>query len=254
MGEKSWILAGIRPSKWKFDFPAARSEGPPCRQARQQENAKRSSCATETRNDISARGVLKAVANVNGEIAKGVTGVELDQRSLDRKLIELDGTPTKSRLGANALLGVSMAAAHASAAEAKTPLYVHLAQGTGERWLPGSDDEHPQRRGARRLERRCAGVHGHAGRRSRASRRLCEPARKSFTALRSSLRKRGLSTGVGDEGGFAPSLKSNRDALELVLEAVADSRVQGRRRCVPRPRRGVERNVGQRPLCLQEIR
>ena len=79
------------------------------------------------------RGVLKAVANVNGEIARAVTGVELDQRSLDRKMIDLDGTPTKSRLGANAILGVSMAAAHAAAAEAKQPLYAHLAEGAGER-------------------------------------------------------------------------------------------------------------------------
>ena len=65
---------------------------------------------------------------MNGEIAKAVKGVELDQRSLDSKMIELDGTPNKSRLGANALLGVSMAAAHAAAAEAKQPLYVHLAE------------------------------------------------------------------------------------------------------------------------------
>jgi enolase len=73
------------------------------------------------------KGVLKAVANVNGEIARAITGVELDQRALDQKLISLDGTPTKSRLGANALLGVSMAASHASAAEANKPLYAYLA-------------------------------------------------------------------------------------------------------------------------------
>ena len=82
------------------------------------------------------KGVRKAVANVNGEIAKAVTGGEVDQRSLDRKMIDLDGTPTKSRLGANAILGVSMAAAHAAAAEAKKPLYAHLAEGSGERLLP----------------------------------------------------------------------------------------------------------------------
>src|ERR1700719_1138722 len=73
------------------------------------------------------KGVLKAVANVNGEIAKAIIGIDLDQRALDQKMIALDGTPTKSRLGANALLGVSMAFAHASAAAARQPLYVHLA-------------------------------------------------------------------------------------------------------------------------------
>src|SRR5687767_15703212 len=82
------------------------------------------------------KGVRKAVANINGEIGKAVTGADLDQRSLDRKMIDLDGTPTKSRLGANAILGVSMAAAHAAAAEARKPLYLHLAEGSGDRVLP----------------------------------------------------------------------------------------------------------------------
>ena len=82
------------------------------------------------------KGVLKAVANVNGEIAKAIAGIECDQRSLDQKMIDLDGTPTKSRLGANAILGVSMAAAHAAAAESHKPLYAHIAEGSGERLLP----------------------------------------------------------------------------------------------------------------------
>src|SRR4029079_17052423 len=72
------------------------------------------------------KGVLNAVRHINTEIADTITGIDLDQRSLDRKLIELDGTPTKSRLGANAILGVSMAFAHASAAAARVPLYQHL--------------------------------------------------------------------------------------------------------------------------------
>ena len=122
------------------------------------------------------KGVLKAVANVNGEIAKAVTGGEFDQRSLDRKMIDLDGTPTKSRLGANAILGVSMAAAHAAAAEAKKPL-LRASRRRQRRAAPaGADDEHPQRRRARRFERRRAGVHGDARwradvRRSAADRR-----------------------------------------------------------------------------------
>ena len=168
------------------------------------------------------KGVLKAVANVNGEIAKAVTGVELDQRALDRKLIELDGTPTKSRLGANALLGVSMAAAHASAAEAKQPLYAHLAEGPGERLLP-----------VPMMNILNGGAHADSNVDVQefmvmpvGAPTFAEAVRTGaeiFHSLRSSLKKRGLSTGVGDEGGFAPSLKSNREALELVLEAVSNA-------------------------------
>jgi enolase len=166
------------------------------------------------------KGVLKAVANVNGEIARTITGVDLDQRALDRKLISVDGTPTKSRLGANALLGVSMAAGHASAAEAQRPLYDYLAEGAGERLLP-----------VPMMNILNGGAHADSnvdvqefmvmpvGAPSFAE--AVRAGAEIFHALRSSLKKRGLSTGVGDEGGFAPSLKSNREALELVLEAVA---------------------------------
>ena len=168
------------------------------------------------------KGVLKAVANVNGEIAKAVTGAELDQASLDRKMIELDGTPTKSRLGANAILGVSMAAAHAAAAEAGKPLYAHLAQGSGTRLLP-----------VPMMNILNGGAHADSnvdvqefmvmpvGAPSFAE--ALRTGAEIFHALRASLKKRGLATGVGDEGGFAPSLKSNREALELVLEAVANA-------------------------------
>src|SRR5919108_1253275 len=80
------------------------------------------------------KGVLKAVANVNGEIAKAVTGMDAaDQRALDKKMIELDGTPTKSRLGANAILAVSMAAARAAAIELKQPLYKYLSRYSSEK-------------------------------------------------------------------------------------------------------------------------
>jgi enolase len=172
------------------------------------------------------KGVLKAVANVNGEIAKAVTGVELDQASLDRKMIDLDGTPTKSRLGANALLGVSMAAAHAAAAEARKPLWAHLAAGSPEpeaqRLLP-----------VPMMNILNGGAHADSnvdvqefmvmpvGAPSFAE--ALRTGAEIFHALRASLKKRGLGTGVGDEGGFAPSLKSNREALEIVLEAVANA-------------------------------
>ncbi len=168
------------------------------------------------------KGVLKAVANVNGEIAKAVIGVELDQPALDRKMIELDGTPTKSRLGANALLGVSMAAAHAAAAEARKPLWAHLATSGGDRVLP-----------VPMMNILNGGAHADSnvdvqefmvmpvGASSFAE--ALRTGAEIFHSLRASLKKRGLGTGVGDEGGFAPSLKSNREALELVLEAIANA-------------------------------
>jgi len=168
------------------------------------------------------KGVLKAVANVNSDIAKAITGVELDQRSLDRTMVELDGTPTKSKLGANAILGVSMAAAHAAAAEAKKPLYVHLAEGSGQRLLP-----------VPMMNILNGGAHADSnvdvqefmvmpvGAPSFAE--ALRTGAEIFHSLRASLKKRGLATGVGDEGGFAPSLKSNREALDLVLEAVANA-------------------------------
>src|SRR5688572_24196937 len=168
------------------------------------------------------KGVLKAVANINGEIAKAITGAEVDQRALDKKMIDLDGTPTKSRLGANAILGVSMAAAHAAAAEAKKPLYAHLAEGSGERLLP-----------VPMMNILNGGAHADSNVDVQefmvmpvGAATFAEAVRTGaeiFHALRASLKKRGLATGVGDEGGFAPSLKSNREALELVLEAVANA-------------------------------
>jgi enolase len=168
------------------------------------------------------KGVRNAVANVNGEIARAVIGAELDQPSLDRTMIDLDGTATKSRLGANAILGVSMAAAHAAAAEAKKPLYAHLAEGSGERLLP-----------VPMMNILNGGAHADSNVDVQefmvmpvGAPTFAEALRTGaeiFHSLRASLKKRGLLTGVGDEGGFAPSLKSNREALELVLEAVANA-------------------------------
>jgi enolase len=169
------------------------------------------------------KGVLKAVANINGEIAKAVIGHDVDQRALDQTMIALDGTSTKSRLGANALLGVSMAFAHASAAAARTPLYRHLAAtGGGGNVLP-----------VPMMNILNGGAHADSnvdvqefmvmpiGASSFAE--ALRTGAEIFHALRASLKKRGLSTGVGDEGGFAPSLKSNREALDIVLEAVKNA-------------------------------
>jgi enolase 1/2/3 len=168
------------------------------------------------------KGVRKAVANVNGEIAAAIKGRGLDQRALDAAMIALDGTPTKSRLGANALLGVSMAAARADAAERQLPLYRHLGAlyGNEQYTLPvpmmnilngGAHADSSVDFQEFMVMPLSAPSFGEALR----------IGAEIFYALRGILKARGQSTGVGDEGGFAPNLKSNREALEVVLEAVA---------------------------------
>ena len=155
-----------RLSKSKSRSRAARLAARRCRRARRPASARRSSCATATRSATSAKACCKAVANVNGEIAKAVTGGELDQRSLDQTMIDLDGTPTKSRLGANAHpRRVDGRRARRGSRGEEAAL---RAPRRRQRRAPaaGADDEHPQRRRARRLERRRAGVHGDAGRRA----------------------------------------------------------------------------------------
>ena len=167
------------------------------------------------------KGVRKAVANINGEIAAAITGKDLSQRQLDEAMIALDGSPTKSRLGANALLGVSMAALRAEAASTGKPLYAHIGALAGNTnfTLP-----------VPMMNILNGGAHADSNVDfqefmvmplgfSSFSEGLRAGA-EIFHALRSILKGRGLATGVGDEGGFAPSLKSNREALELVLEAV----------------------------------
>ena len=168
------------------------------------------------------KGVRRAVGHVNGEIAQAIRGKNLDQRALDRLLVELDGTPAKSRLGANALLGVSMAAARAGAAADGIPLYQHIARLAGA----GSANLLP----VPMMNILNGGAHADssvdfqefmvlpAGLPSFAE--ALRAGTEIFHALRGILRKAGHSTGVGDEGGFAPNLRSNREALDLVLEAV----------------------------------
>jgi enolase len=176
------------------------------------------------------KGVRNAVANVNGEIASAIKGKELSQRQLDEAMIALDGTPTKSRLGANALLGVSMAAMRADAARAGKPLYAHIADlvdASGSRLpVPGSRYVLP----VPMMNILNGGAHADSNVDFQEFMVMpigfpsfsegLRAGTEIFHALRSILKSRGLSTGVGDEGGFAPSLKSNREALELVLEAV----------------------------------
>ena len=167
------------------------------------------------------KGVRKAVANVNGEIAQALQGHAYDQQSLDAAIIGLDGTPTKSRLGANALLGVSMAFLRAGAAAAHLPLYRHIGSlYKNERFTLPVPMMNILNGGAhadssvdfQEFMVMPVGAHSFA--------EALQIGAEIFHALRAILKQRGQSTGVGDEGGFAPNLKSNREAVEVVLEAI----------------------------------
>jgi enolase len=178
--------------------------------------------ATELRDggtDWMGKGVSRAVDNVNGEIATAVRGQDAsNQAALDRMLIQLDGTPNKSRLGANAILAVSLAAAHAAAAEQRLPLWRYLG-GEAAHVLP-----------VPMMNVLNGGAHADndvdfqefmivpAG-----ARTFSEGLRMGaevFHSLKKTLHERGLSTAVGDEGGFAPDLHSNEEALEMLVAGI----------------------------------
>ncbi|KAI1692158.1 enolase [Ditylenchus destructor] len=148
------------------------------------------------------KGVRKAVENINTEISEAVLGLDASEQSfLDKTLIDLDGTENKGRLGANALLGVSMAAAHAAAETA------------------GADDEHHQRRRARRQHARPPGVHDHP-RGAPSFREALRWGAEVFHALKKIIDAKGMSTAVGDEGGFAPNVENHEAAIQMILEAI----------------------------------
>jgi enolase len=169
------------------------------------------------------KGVRGAVAHINNEIASALVGATLDQRTLDDTLIALDGTPAKSRLGANALLGVSMAAAKAGAQAAGRPLYEHLARLAGH-----SGDSYVLPVPMMNILNGGAHADSNVDLQEYMVMPLGAPSfsealragTEIFHALRAILKKTGHSTGVGDEGGFAPNLRSSREALDVVLEAV----------------------------------
>jgi enolase 1/2/3 len=167
----------------------------------------------------SGKGVTRAVANVNGEIAEAVRGIDAaDQRAVDRAMIDLDGTPNKGRLGANAILGVSLGSAQAAAAEAGQPLWRYLGGEAAHR-LP-----------VPMMNVLNGGAHADnkvdfqefmvvpAGATSFAA--ALRTGAEVFHALKRTLHERGLATAVGDEGGFAPDLDSNEAALEALVEGI----------------------------------
>lgn len=178
--------------------------------------------ATELRDGDSRRyggkGVLKAVENVATVLAPALCGLDAtDQEGIDRLMIELDGTPYKSKLGANAILAVSMAVARAAASAAGLPLYRYLG-GANASLLPVpcmnvmNGGKHADNNVD--FQEFMIAPH-HASSFSDAIRMGME----TFHELRGILKKKGYSTGVGDEGGFAPDLKSNEEAIEIILEA-----------------------------------
>src|SRR5256885_13656081 len=165
------------------------------------------------------KGVSKAVANVNGKIAAAIKGMDArDQTKIDNKLIELDGSKNKKNLGANALLGVSLAVAHAAAANENKPLFRYLG-GDEARVLP-----------VPMMNILNGGAHSDAPIdfqefmiMPKGAPNFAEGLRygaEGFHALKGVLKDRGLSTNVGDEGGFAPQLKSADDALESIIKAI----------------------------------
>ena len=171
------------------------------------------------------KGVLRAVENVNTKIAQAIVGMEVsDQRGIDQRMIDLDGSPTKANLGANAVLAVSLAVARAAASAHRLPLY---------RYLGGSN--------ASLLPVPCLNVINggqHADNTVDFQEFMIAPHNapsfaeairmgiETFHALREVLRKKNYSTGIGDEGGFAPNLKSNEEALEVILEAITKAGYQ----------------------------
>ena len=178
--------------------------------------------ATELRDGDDAwlgKGVSKAVANVDGEIAGALAGMDGgDQQALDEALIALDGTPNKSRLGANAILGVSLAVAHAQAAEEGLPLWRYLG-GEAARVLP-----------VPMMNVLNGGAHADNSvdfqefmvvpRGASTFSQCLRMGVEVYHALKRTLHERGLSTAVGDEGGFAPDLASNEDALKMLLAGI----------------------------------
>ncbi len=179
--------------------------------------------AVEKRDGDKARylgkGVLNAVAAVNGEIAEALNGIDAtEQVAIDRALIELDGTPNKSRLGANAILGVSLAVAKAAAEASAMPLYRYVG-GTSARVLPvpmmniingGEHADNPIDIQEFMIMPVSAGN----------IREAVRMGSEVFHTLKKQLSAAGLNTGIGDEGGFAPNISSTRDALDFILKAI----------------------------------
>ena len=166
------------------------------------------------------KGVTKAVENINTVINDTICGMDAcDIYALDAAMIAADGTKDKSKLGANAILAVSIAAARAAAIAHGYPA-VPFPWRNIRKQTSGSDDEHLKRRRTCSKHRGCAGVYDHAGRCSEALRRRSAGVQRYSMHWQHLLKSKGLATSVGDEGGFAPDLASDEEAIQYILEAV----------------------------------
>ena len=176
----------------------------------------------EDKSRYMGKGVLGAVTAVNGEIAESLVGMDVtEQVELDHNMIELDGTENKGRLGANAILGVSLAAAKAAAEWTRQPLYRYVG-GTSARTLPvpmmniingGEHADNP-------IDIQEFMIMPVAAENIREAVRM---GSEIFHTLKKELSNAGLSTGIGDEGGFAPNINSTRDALDLIIKSIEKS-------------------------------
>ena len=177
------------------------------------------------------KGVLKAVANVNKTIAKAIAGMPVtDQSAIDQALIKLDGTPDKSKLGANAILGTSLAVAYAAASLKGMPLYIYLGGNTGAYTLPVpmmnilNGGKHAEN--STDLQEFMVMPVG-----AKSFYKALQMGAEVYHALKKVLKDKGLNTNVGDEGGFAPSLPSNKDAVEAILAAIEAAGYQPGKDC-----------------------
>ncbi|MDD5338609.1 MAG: phosphopyruvate hydratase [Dehalococcoidales bacterium] len=179
---------------------------------------------------FNGKGVLKAVNNVNKTINKAVAGMTVtDQAAIDNAMIELDGTPDKSKLGANAILGVSLATAHAAASTKGMPLYIYLG-GDGTYALPVpmmnilNGGKHAEN--STDLQEFMVMPVG-----AKDFSQAIQIGAEVYHALKKVLKDKGLNTNVGDEGGFAPSLPSNKDAVEAILAAIESAGYKPGKQC-----------------------
>ena len=164
------------------------------------------------------KGVRKAVANIEGELRQAVLGMEvLDQGGIDRRMIDLDGTDNKARLGANALLGVSMAVAHAAAQEQRLPLYRSLGAGPYRLPVPMMNIVNGGQHADNSVDFQEFMILPVG---ATSLREAVRYGAEVFHALKAVLHQRGLSTAVGDEGGFAPDFSSNEAAVEAIIAAI----------------------------------
>jgi enolase 1/2/3 len=168
------------------------------------------------------KGVLQAVANVNSKLAPAIVGMEVtEQRRIDQRMLELDGTHNKSKLGANAILAVSLAVARAAANSLRLPLYRYLGGANASLLpVPCMNVINGGRHADNTVDFQEFMIAPHNARSFAEAIRM---GVETFHALRGVLRKKGYSTGVGDEGGFAPNLKSNEEAVEVILEAITQA-------------------------------